>query len=69
MRLVFPNSHRINRGNYVVKELADACRANDITDLVVVHEHRGIPGTHCASLIPHSTFYMLFPISRRLTSY
>jgi len=45
MRLVFPNSHRINRGNYVVKELADACRANDVTDLIVLHEHRGIPGT------------------------
>lgn len=44
MRLVLPNAHRINRGNYVVKELADACRANDITDLVVVHEHRGVPG-------------------------
>jgi U3 small nucleolar ribonucleoprotein protein IMP4 len=44
MRLVFPNSHRINRGNYVVKELAEACRANDITDLIVLHEHRGIPG-------------------------
>lgn len=44
MRLVFPNSHRINRGNYVVKELADACRANDVTDLVVLHEHRGVPG-------------------------
>ncbi|KXN83721.1 hypothetical protein AN958_00863 [Leucoagaricus sp. SymC.cos] len=24
MRLVFPNSHRINRGNYVIKELAEA---------------------------------------------
>jgi hypothetical protein len=44
MRLVLPNAHRINRGNYVVKELADACRANEITDLVVVHEHRGVPG-------------------------
>ena len=45
MRLVFPNSYRINRGNYVVKELADACRANDVTDLVVLHEHRGVPGS------------------------
>jgi len=45
MRLVFPNSHRINRGNYVVKELADACRANEVTDLIVLHEHRGVPGT------------------------
>jgi U3 small nucleolar ribonucleoprotein protein IMP4 len=44
MRLVFPNSHRINRGNYVVKELAEACRANAVTDLIVLHEHRGVPG-------------------------
>jgi U3 small nucleolar ribonucleoprotein protein IMP4 len=44
MRLVFPNSHRINRGNYVVRELAEACRANDVTDLIVLHEHRGVPG-------------------------
>lgn len=41
---MFPNAHRINRGNYVVRELADACRANDVTDLVVLHEHRGVPG-------------------------
>ena len=41
---MFPNSHRINRGNYVVKELAEACRANDVTDLVILHEHRGVPG-------------------------
>lgn len=45
MRLVFPNAHRVNRGNYVVRELADACRANDVTDLIVLHEHRGVPGT------------------------
>ncbi len=45
MRLVFPGSHRINRGNYVVKELAEACRANDVSDLVILHEHRGVPGT------------------------
>jgi rRNA maturation protein Rpf1 len=44
LRLVFPNSNRINRGNYVMKELVEACRANEVTDLVLVHEHRGIPG-------------------------
>ncbi|KAF9247202.1 brix domain-containing protein [Melanogaster broomeanus] len=53
MRLVFPNSHRINRGNYVVKELADACRSNDITDLIVLHEHRGIPDALIVSHFPH----------------
>ncbi|KAF5321709.1 hypothetical protein D9619_000445 [Psilocybe cf. subviscida] len=53
MRLVFPNSHRINRGNYVVKELAEACRANDVTDLIVVHEHRGVPDAMIVSHFPH----------------
>ncbi|KAL5635859.1 hypothetical protein ACGC1H_004607 [Rhizoctonia solani] len=53
MRLVFPNSTRINRGNYVVKELADACRANDVTDLVVLHEHRGVPDALIVSHFPH----------------
>ncbi|CAK5262743.1 unnamed protein product [Mycena citricolor] len=53
MRLVFPNSHRINRGNYVVKELADACRANEVTDLIVLHEHRGVPDAMIVSHFPH----------------
>ncbi|KAF8076280.1 anticodon-binding protein [Lyophyllum atratum] len=53
MRLVFPNSHRINRGNYVVKELAEACRANSVTDLIVLHEHRGVPDAMIVSHFPH----------------
>ncbi|KAF8719141.1 hypothetical protein AX14_011402 [Amanita brunnescens Koide BX004] len=53
MRLVFPGSHRINRGNYVVKELAEACRANDVTDLIVLHEHRGVPDAMIVSHFPH----------------
>ncbi|CAH1784578.1 unnamed protein product [Owenia fusiformis] len=43
MRLVFPNSQRINRGNYEMKQLIQACRANDVTDLILVQEHRGVP--------------------------
>jgi rRNA maturation protein Rpf1 len=31
-----------------MRELADACRANDITDLIILHEHRGIPGQYQA---------------------
>lgn len=52
MRLVFPNAHRINRGNYVVKELAEACRTNDVTDLIVLHEHRGTPGEQSMHSVP-----------------
>ncbi|KAI5477254.1 hypothetical protein MNV49_006550 [Pseudohyphozyma bogoriensis] len=53
MRLCIPNSTRINRGNYVMKELADACRTNGITDLIVLHEHRGIPDALMLSHFPH----------------
>lgn len=53
MRLVFPNSNRLNRGNYVVKDLAEACRANDITDLIILHEHRGTPDAMIVSHFPH----------------
>ncbi|KAI5124897.1 hypothetical protein M0805_007325 [Coniferiporia weirii] len=59
MRLVFPNSHRINRGNYVVKELAEACRSNEITDLIILHEHRGTPDAMIISHFPHGpTLYV-----------
>ncbi|CAG8440366.1 6272_t:CDS:2 [Acaulospora colombiana] len=34
---------RINRGNYVIKDMVDACRANEVTDLIILHEHRGEP--------------------------
>ncbi|RHZ44820.1 hypothetical protein Glove_709g9 [Diversispora epigaea] len=43
IRLCIPNSQRINRGNYVIKDLVDACRANEVTDLIILHEHRGEP--------------------------
>lgn len=40
---VFPNAQRLNRGNYEYKQLIEACRANDVTDFVVIHETRGRP--------------------------
>jgi hypothetical protein len=44
IKLILPNAHRINRGGYVMKDLVEACRANEISDLVVLHETRGVPG-------------------------
>jgi U3 small nucleolar ribonucleoprotein protein IMP4 len=43
MRLCIPNSQRINRGNYIMKDLVDTCKANQVTDLIILHEHRGQP--------------------------
>ncbi|KAH9938571.1 anticodon-binding protein [Fomitopsis serialis] len=67
MRLVFPNSHRVNRGNYVMKELAEACRANDVTDLVILHEHRGTPDAMIVSHLPHgpTVFFTLHNVQLR----
>jgi len=41
---MFPNCQRMNRGNYVISQLVNACTTNGITDLIIVHEHRGKPG-------------------------
>lgn len=43
LKIVFPNAQRINRGGQVITEIVEACRANDFTDIVMVHEHRGEP--------------------------
>lgn len=45
-----------------MKELVEACRANEVTDLVMIHEHRGIPG---ASFLSISVALMLMPPLRR----
>ncbi|KAL4448259.1 hypothetical protein ABPG75_005478 [Micractinium tetrahymenae] len=43
VKLLLPNSQRVNRGSMVVSELVESCRSHDYTDLVMVHEHRGEP--------------------------
>jgi len=43
IRLVIPNSQRINRGGYELGQLVGACRANGVTDLLIIQEHRGEP--------------------------
>lgn len=53
LRLIFPNAHRVNRGTYVMGEIASACRANGMTDLIMIHEHRGIPDALVVSHFPH----------------
>eukprot|EP00124_Ichthyophonus_hoferi_P001721 Ihof_evm4s98 gene=Ihof_evmTU4s98 len=52
-KLLIPNTQRLNRGNYVIKDLVDMCRNNDITDLVILHEHRGEPDGMIVSHLPY----------------
>jgi U3 small nucleolar ribonucleoprotein protein IMP4 len=43
IRLLIPNSQRVNRGGMVLAELVEAARSHAFTDLVILHEHRGEP--------------------------
>jgi len=43
IRLIFPNAQRMNRGHYDIKQLVNACRANNVTDFIILHETRGDP--------------------------
>uniref|UniRef100_A0A1B6DSS8 Brix domain-containing protein n=1 Tax=Clastoptera arizonana TaxID=38151 RepID=A0A1B6DSS8_9HEMI len=53
LRLIFPNSQRMNRGNYEMKQMIHACRANDVTDFIIVHEHRGVPNSLTITHLPY----------------
>eukprot|EP00050_Salpingoeca_kvevrii_P002525 m.196338 g.196338 ORF g.196338 m.196338 type:complete len:287 (-) comp10629_c0_seq7:2898-3758(-) len=53
MKLVIPGSARMNRGNHVIKDLVQVCRSNDVTDLVVLHEHRGEPDGMVVCHLPY----------------
>ncbi|XP_053466668.1 U3 small nucleolar ribonucleoprotein protein IMP4 [Ictalurus furcatus] len=43
VKLIFPGAQRMNRGNHEVDTLVHACKANNVTDLVIIHETRGQP--------------------------
>ncbi|EEA06026.1 U3 small nucleolar ribonucleoprotein IMP4, putative [Cryptosporidium muris RN66] len=53
LSLIIPNSSRINRGGYILKDLCHLCRTNEASDLIIVHEHRGEPDSMIISHFPH----------------
>jgi len=52
VKLLFPNSQRVNRGNHKVPDLVDVCKSNEFTDIVVVQETRGEPDGLVISHLP-----------------
>lgn len=59
MGLTIPNSARMNRGSYTLKNIVDMCLKRGFTDLVLLHEHRGEPNGMIVSHLPHGpTLYM-----------
>lgn len=50
---MIPNCQRINRGSLVVSDVVSTCKSNGVTDLLIVHEHRGVPNGLVLSHLPH----------------
>uniref|UniRef100_A0A2R5L486 Putative u3 small nucleolar ribonucleoprotein snornp component n=1 Tax=Ornithodoros turicata TaxID=34597 RepID=A0A2R5L486_9ACAR len=67
LRLVLPNAQRMNRGGYEMKQLIQACRANEVTDFVVVHETRGSPDGLIISHLPYgpTAYFTIFNVVMR----
>ncbi|KAJ3959119.1 snoRNA-binding rRNA-processing protein imp4 [Colletotrichum tropicale] len=53
IRLLLPTSVRLNRGNLILDDLVQSCKSNALTDVVLLHEHRGVPTAITISHLPH----------------
>ncbi|CAI5756039.1 unnamed protein product [Candida verbasci] len=53
IKLMFPNSLKLNRGNYIINDLVKTCSRVQISDLILLHEHRGVPTSITISHFPH----------------
>lgn len=52
LKFVFPNAERMNRGGQIINEIIESCRACEFTDVILVHEHRGVPDGLTISHLP-----------------
>ncbi|KAL1874404.1 hypothetical protein VTK73DRAFT_330 [Phialemonium thermophilum] len=53
IRLLFPTGIRLNRGNLILPEIVRSSQAAGLSDLVLLHEHRGVPTAMTISHLPH----------------
>jgi U3 small nucleolar ribonucleoprotein protein IMP4 len=53
IRLLLPTSIRLNRGNLVLPNLVASAKAADLSDVILLHEHRGTPTALTVSHLPH----------------
>ncbi|KAL1837239.1 hypothetical protein VTJ49DRAFT_4098 [Mycothermus thermophilus] len=58
IRLLFPTGIRLNRGNLVLPELVRSCQSERLSDVVLLHEHRGTPTAITISHFPHGPTLM-----------
>ncbi len=67
IRIIIPNSIRVNRGNIVLKDIIKACKQNDFSDLIILHENRGNPDGMIISHMPNgpTIYFGLFNVVLR----
>ncbi|OLL24505.1 U3 small nucleolar ribonucleoprotein imp4 [Neolecta irregularis DAH-3] len=67
MHHTIPNSQRVNRGNMVLQSISTLAKANAVTDVVLVHEHRGVPDGLIISHYPHgpTAYFTLHNVNLR----
>ncbi|EEP78803.1 U3 small nucleolar ribonucleoprotein protein IMP4 [Uncinocarpus reesii 1704] len=53
IRLLLPTSIRLNRGTLVLPDLVASASAAALTDMILLHEHRGTPTAITISHLPH----------------
>ncbi|ORY57277.1 anticodon-binding protein [Pseudomassariella vexata] len=53
IRLLLPTAIRLNRGNLILPELTRSAQAAGLSDLILLHEHRGVPTALTLSHFPH----------------
>eukprot|EP01017_Pseudomicrothorax_dubius_P035407 TRINITY_DN4951_c0_g1_i4.p1 TRINITY_DN4951_c0_g1~~TRINITY_DN4951_c0_g1_i4.p1 ORF type:complete len:265 (-),score=48.16 TRINITY_DN4951_c0_g1_i4:34-828(-) len=53
MSLIFPNSARINRGALHINDLIQMAQKQGVTDMILLHEHRGEPDGIIISHLPY----------------
>ncbi|KAL2220777.1 U3 small nucleolar ribonucleoprotein component [Thermoascus aurantiacus ATCC 26904] len=53
IRLLLPTSIRLNRGTLVLEDLVASANAAALTDMILLHEHRGTPTAITISHLPH----------------
>jgi U3 small nucleolar ribonucleoprotein protein IMP4 len=53
IRLLLPTSIRLNRGNLVLTNLVSSSLASGLSDIILLHEHRGTPTALTVSHFPH----------------
>lgn len=53
IRLLLPTSVRLNRGNLILPDLVGSAKSAGLSDIILLHEHRGTPTALTLSHFPH----------------